>query len=43
MSVLTVAEIFELMLLICYALGRKLKKGMNVKSSTIAVEKFQAE
>ncbi|KAL9986105.1 hypothetical protein ACROYT_G000185 [Oculina patagonica] len=39
-SVLTVAEIFELLVLTCLALGWKLKKGMNAKSSTIAVEKF---
>ncbi|KAL9986106.1 hypothetical protein ACROYT_G000186 [Oculina patagonica] len=39
-SVLTVAEIFELLLLTCLALGRRLKRGINEKSSTIAVEKF---
>lgn len=41
MSVLSFAEIFELLLLICLTLGRKMKKGMNTKSSTIAVEEFK--
>ena len=40
MSVLTAAEIFELLLLMCLALVRKLKRGMNSKSSTVAVEMF---
>ncbi|KAJ7385389.1 ligand-gated sodium channel [Desmophyllum pertusum] len=40
MSVLSFAEIFEFLLLMCYTLARKLKRRMNAKSSTIAVEMF---
>ncbi|XP_022808058.1 amiloride-sensitive sodium channel subunit alpha-like isoform X3 [Stylophora pistillata] len=43
MSVLTFAEILELILLICYSLARKLKKGMDTRSTSVAVEKFQPE
>ena len=41
MSVLSFAEIFELLVLICLSLGKKLKKGKNTKSSTIHVEEFK--
>ena len=41
MSVLSFAEIFELLLLICLTLGRKLKRGSNTNSSVIHVEEFK--
>ena len=41
MSVLSFAEIFELLVLICLSLGKKLKKGKNTESSTIHVEEFK--
>lgn len=43
MSVLTFAEILELILLVCYTLARKLKNRVNARSSTVAVEMFQPE
>ncbi|XP_020604471.1 amiloride-sensitive sodium channel subunit alpha-like [Orbicella faveolata] len=41
MSVLSFAELFELLLLICLSVGRKLKNEGNTKSSTIHVEEFK--
>lgn len=43
MSVLTFAEILELILLICFTLVRKLKNRVGARSSTVAVEMFQPE
>lgn len=43
MSVLTFAEILELILLVCYTLARKLKNRVDARSSTVAVEMFQPE
>ena len=40
MSVLSFAEIFELLVLMCLSLGKKLKKRKNTTSSTIHVEEF---
>lgn len=41
MSVLSFAEIFELLVLICLRMAKKLKKRKNTKSSTIHVEEFK--
>jgi len=41
MSVLSFAEIFELLLLVCLRVGRKLKNGGSTKSSTTHVEEFK--